>query len=61
MDCVQLIMATQIILRLEELNRLPQVILWADKPLVEMTIRSFDLPWEVVREDGEFTTVRKRE
>lgn len=59
-DCTQALMATQIIMRLAQLENLPQVILFAEAPLVQMTIESFDLRWEVVREDGQFTTVRRK-
>lgn len=41
--------------------KLEQVILQADTPLVEMTIDNFHLPWEVVRDGGVFTVVRRRE
>jgi hypothetical protein len=59
MDCTQALMATQVIIRLAQLEHLPQVILHADAPLVQMTIDGFRLQWEIVREDREFTTVRR--
>ena len=57
MICAEFIMATQIILTLLEHEKLPQVVLPANAELVTMTIKSFNLPWRVVRDGVTFTVV----
>lgn len=57
MICAEFIMATQIILTLLEHEKLPQVVLPAKAELVTMTIKSFNLPWRVVRDGVTFTVV----
>lgn len=58
-DC-GLIMATEIILALLTHEKLPQVILDAEPPLVQMTIDSFNLPWRIVRAESGFTVVQQQ-
>lgn len=52
-------MATEVILALISHERLPQVILPAERELVDMTIRNFNLPWRIVRSQDGFTVVIK--
>lgn len=59
MICAEYLAATEIILALMRHDRLPQVVLQAQSPLVEMTINSFALPWRIVRDGGAFTVVRR--
>ena len=59
--CAQYFASLEIIMALMRHPKLEQVILQADTPLVEMTIDNFHLPWEVVRDGGVFTVVRRRE
>lgn len=59
MTCGPLLMATEIILALQAHPRLPQVILLAEPALVEMTLRSFALPWRIVRAGDGFTVVTR--
>lgn len=59
MICAELIFATEIILLLQSAAQLPAVIIPAKAELVELTIRSFHLPYVIVRQDGNLVTVRK--
>lgn len=59
--CGELLAATEVILALLCNDGLPQVILPARAPLVTMTIQSFNLPWRVVRDDGAFTVVLRKD
>ena len=59
MLCVELLFATEIIAALQKHRLLPQVMLVAERPLVEMTIKNFHLQWEVVRSEYGITVVRK--
>lgn len=57
MTCGTFFAATQIIIALAYHERMKQVILPANRALVEMTLESFRLPWRVVSADGDLTTV----
>lgn len=53
-------MATEIIIALMKNEELPQVILLADEELVEMSIKTFKLPWKISTSRGDFTIVYKK-
>lgn len=60
MICAEYLHATQIILALLQHDSLPQVVLPAKPALVAMTLKSFDLPWRIVREGDVFTVVLRK-
>lgn len=59
--CAELLTATEIILATLRHDGLRQVLLPADRALVEMTLDSFDLPWVIAGEGPGYVTVVKKE
>lgn len=60
MICGELFFATSILLALMQHSGSPQVILLAEPQLVELTIRTWRLPWEIVRKENGFTVVKAK-
>jgi len=58
-QCHELIMATEILIKLMFYEKLPQVILHAKPQLVEMALKSFQLDdWQIVKKDNQYTVLK---